>query len=101
MQSWGILLMQDDRFEWDDAKAASNSRKHRVTFDQAREAFDDPNAVEEPDDDPTEERWKRTVMSATCILIVIYTQRGVRTRIITARRATKHEQADYHRQALP
>ena len=30
--------MRDDRFEWDDAKAASNARKHGVTFETAREA---------------------------------------------------------------
>jgi uncharacterized protein len=49
--------MRDDTFEWDDAKAASNARKHGVTFDDAREVFGDRNAMEAPDDDPNEERW--------------------------------------------
>ena len=37
--------MPDEEFDWDDRKAASNSRKHHVSFEQAREAFDDPNAL--------------------------------------------------------
>jgi len=38
--------MRDDEFEWDDAKAASNFKKLAVTFDTAREAFDEPHWVE-------------------------------------------------------
>lgn len=38
--------MQDDHFEWDDDKAARNWRDHAVTFAMAREAFQDPFAVE-------------------------------------------------------
>lgn len=53
--------MQDDRFEWDDAKAESNRRRHGVTFDAARSAIDDPGGFEEPDEDPDEERWKGIV----------------------------------------
>ncbi len=93
--------MIDDRFEWDDAKAATNFHKHRVTFQQAREAFDDPNGFEEFDDDPDEERWRRIGKTAAGIVVVIHTERGKRTRIISARRASPHEQAEYYRQALP
>jgi uncharacterized protein len=45
--------MKDEQFEWDDAKAISNALKHGVTFDEARAVFDDPNALTEPDVDPT------------------------------------------------
>lgn len=38
--------MQDELFEWDDAKAASNWRDHGVTFEMAREVFKDPFALE-------------------------------------------------------
>ena len=41
--------MRDADFEWDDAKAARNAIKHGVTFDIAREAFDDINSIEEAD----------------------------------------------------
>lgn len=37
-------------FEWDDAKAAANLAKHGVSFEQAREAFDDPFAIDFVDD---------------------------------------------------
>ena len=41
--------MRDDEFEWDDAKAATNLASHRVSFEDARLAFDDPFAVERED----------------------------------------------------
>ena len=93
--------MQDDAFEWDDAKAASNRRKHRVDFIEARQVFDDPNGIDEPDDDPDENRWKRTGRGTSDVLIVVFAERFPRIRIISARRANRHEQAVYDRQALP
>src|SRR5436853_5617812 len=42
--------MDDDRFEWDNNKAAANWQKHRVTFHQATKAFNDPIAFEEIDE---------------------------------------------------
>ena len=45
--------MTDADFEWDDAKAARNAIKHGVTFDVAREAFDDLNSIEEAAPTPT------------------------------------------------
>jgi hypothetical protein len=59
--------MRDDRFEWDDAKAAANRRKHGVTFDMARTVFDDPDALDERDDDPDEERWTHIGTTAAVI----------------------------------
>jgi uncharacterized DUF497 family protein len=38
--------MKSDDFEWDDAKAARNHRRHKITFEQARDVFADPFAVE-------------------------------------------------------
>ncbi len=93
--------MQDDRFEWDDQKAASNRRKHGVSFDEAREVFDDPNALDDADENPGEERWRRTGVTAKGVLIVAYVERHERFRIISARRANRHEQDRYYRQALP
>lgn len=42
--------MRDDEFEWDDRKAARNLREHGVSFEEARQAFDDPNHVMYDDD---------------------------------------------------
>ena len=89
--------MQDDCFEWDDAKAEANRRKHGVTFEEAREEFDDLHYTEEPDDDPDEERWKLIGRSRRRLLVVIYTDRGSRMRIISARKATRHDQDTYDR----
>jgi len=42
--------MVDEEFEWDDGKAAANERKHGVTFEEARDVFRDPLAIELLDD---------------------------------------------------
>jgi uncharacterized DUF497 family protein len=42
--------MDDNEFEWDEAKAAANLSKHKVTFEQARRAFDDAFALGWDDD---------------------------------------------------
>jgi uncharacterized protein len=92
--------MRDDRFEWDDAKAASNLRKHGVSFEQAREAFDDPDFIEEADDNFDEQRWRLIGMTKAGLLFVVHTERGRRNRIISAREADHHEQDRYRRQSL-
>ncbi len=87
--------MRDDRFEWDDRKAAANLRKHEVSFELARLVFDDPIAIDELDDEPGEERWKRIGIARGRLLQIVYTHRGVRVRIISARKADSHEQDLY------
>ena len=42
--------MRDDEFEWDDGKAAANWRKHGVSFEMARQSFQDGFAIEWIDD---------------------------------------------------
>ena len=87
-------------FEWDHTKAASNLRDHGVSFAQATGAFRDPFAVERIDDrcDYGEERVILLRMKDGAVLTVVYTERGARVRIISARRAKKHEQDIYYRQ---
>ena len=65
--------------------------------------FEDTNAVIHPDDsDPFEERWATTGIALDQLLYVVSTERhGNLTRIISARRATRHEEDRYYRQALP
>jgi uncharacterized DUF497 family protein len=95
--------MNDDTFEWDEAKAAENWRRHGVTFRQGAEALRDPFAIEEIDDreEYGEERVNVVGMRQGVILHVTYTERRDRIRIIFARRATKDEQDDYFRQNAP
>jgi hypothetical protein len=92
--------MRDDEFEWDDAKAAANWRDHGVAFHDAIKAFRDRFAVERFDDraDYGEERINLLGMCQGVLLHVTYTERGERIRIISARRAVKHEQDDYYRE---
>ncbi len=92
--------MQDDRFEWNDDKARRNLAFHKVSFDSATAVFDDPDAIIEVDDETTEERWRTIGLAINHILFVVWTERhGNIIRIISARRATRHEQDRYYRQA--
>jgi uncharacterized DUF497 family protein len=85
-------------FEWDDAKAAANLAKHGVSFEQAREAFDDPFAIDFVDDreDYGEPRLILLGMVESRLLVVAHTLRGDTVRIISAREAEPHERRRYH-----
>ena len=90
--------MTDDHFEWDDAKAVANLAKHGVSFEQARDAFGDPFAIEFVDyrEDYGEDRLILLGMVDSRILVVAYTLRGDKVRIISAREAEPHERRQYH-----
>jgi hypothetical protein len=92
--------MQDEQFEWDDTKAAENLRDHRVSFAESTLAIGDPFAIEWLDlrEAYGEERVIVVGMSQGQLLTVVYTKRGERLRIISARKATRHEQDDYYRE---
>jgi len=89
------------KFEWDEAKAKSNFRAHGVSFELAKTVFEDAFAVDRVDNREAygEERFVIIGMAeGQVLLFVAYTERGERTRIISARRATKHEQDFYFQQ---
>ncbi len=90
-------------FEWDAAKAASNLRKHGVAFKDAQLVFSDVFATHSFDVDAGygEQRMIATGMVNGVLLTVVYTERGERTRLISARKATKHEQLGYYRDQTP
>jgi uncharacterized protein len=87
-------------FEWDGEKARANLAKHGVSFVYAQLVFADDNRIEELDDLIAygEERWKTIGLIRSQFFAVIYTQRGNVYRIISARRATSHEQQNYLQQ---
>ena len=93
----------NERFEWDPRKAAANWRDHKVTFDQAIEAISDPFSIEWIDQREAfgEERINLLGMYEGVILHVTYTERTDRIRIISARRAERHEQDRYYRENSP
>jgi uncharacterized DUF497 family protein len=89
----------DVDYEWDNVKEAQNRRKHGVDFVDATAALEDPNRLEEIDTqlEHGEERMRVTGMAHGKILFVVTTLRGVDTcRIISARKATRHEQDRYY-----
>jgi uncharacterized protein len=83
-------------FEWDRRKAEANLAKHGVDFADAVEVLLDALALTVADEDPAEERFVTIgVDGLNRILVVVYTWRGERIRIISARRATRRERTQY------
>jgi uncharacterized DUF497 family protein len=85
-------------FESDPKKAALNLKRHRVSFEEAASAFGDPLALTFPDPDHSvgEARWLLFGQSRLRrILVVVYTQRAARYRIISSRLATRRERNIY------
>ncbi|MDE1150276.1 MAG: BrnT family toxin [Azospirillaceae bacterium] len=90
---------------WDPKKAATNLKKHRVSFNTAARALEDPDALTDPDDHPDGDRFD-TICSlaqvAGVTLFVVHTlpsDSNEPGRIISARKATPRERAQYERQA--
>ncbi len=88
-------------FEWDDNKADMNLKKHGVRFSEAVTIWLDHTALELPDPDhsSSEERWIRLGYSTQAhMLVVVYVEKieGERVRVISARKATRSEQEQYH-----
>jgi len=90
--------MFDDEFEWDDLKAGRNLRDHGVSFELAREIFQDAFALEWLDtcEEYREDRYAVIGMVQGQLLFVVYTPRGERKRLISARGAEPYERRRYH-----
>lgn len=85
-------------FEWDESKAQANEAKHGVSFDEARTVFNDPSSItiHDPDHSQVEDRFVDIGISASGrILVVCYTDRSDRIRIISSRQATRTERIGY------
>ena len=85
-------------FEWDSVKAASNRKKHRVDFHEAATVFGDRLAITfaDPDHSADEDRYIAIGQSRlNRLLIISYTDRGDRVRIISARKVTNAEKKLY------
>jgi uncharacterized DUF497 family protein len=87
-------------FEWDPAKSRANWRKHGVTFEEARSVFYDSDAVQffdEPHSTDEERFLLLGISSQLRVLMVCHCERGegATIRIISARKATKHERRFY------
>ncbi len=96
------------RFEWDPVKAASNLRKHRVSFETAIRAFADPFALTDQDrTEGGEQRWQTLgVVEGHYLLLTVHTIREEDEdgqaveiiRIISAREADRNERRRYEQE---
>lgn len=85
-------------FEWDLEKAAANAKKHGVDFSEAMTVFGDPLELTIADPDHSEGEQRVLSIggsSAGRLLVVAYTERAGRTRIINAREASAQERKHY------
>ena len=93
--------MDNEPTEWDDNKASTNIKKHEgLTFEEAKEVFDDPFALEKYDAlHSTIEESRYIVIGRIkrqIVTLVVYTPRGENRRIISARYATTNERKAYY-----
>ena len=85
-------------FEWDSKKAEANLSKHGVSFTEAVTVFGDPLSMNMPDPDHSEGEQRFIVLGMSDryrLLVVSYTELPPRTRIISARLATRYERKQY------
>lgn len=89
------------KFEWDPAKATANLAKHGVSFELAREVWDDPLLAVLPDRvEAGEQRWHAIgLVGAVVVLLVVHVHpdpdHEERVRIVSARKATARERRRY------
>lgn len=82
--------------EWDHRKAIANLRRHGINLADAGTALHDPHAITITDEESGEERFVTTGMDALGrVLVVVYTWRAERVRVISARSATPRERRRY------
>jgi uncharacterized DUF497 family protein len=85
-------------FEWDEEKYAVNLKKHGVKFEEAAEVFFDPESrFGDPSVDHEFREYVIGYSLSKGVLLVVFVERGVRTRIISARRATSREREQYEK----
>jgi len=91
--------MTTREIEFDPVKAELNWKEHKIKFETASLVFSDPMRIERRDDSKgntsEEDRWQ-TLGMVNKVLFVVYTERGNKTRIISARAADKTERRSYY-----
>ena len=95
-----MVYTENIKFEWDNKKATQNIGKHGISFGEAITAFDDPFALLAKDEKHSSEAEVRQYLlgeSDKGILMVIFTVRNIRYRIISARKANRKERAWYEK----
>ena len=92
--------MEQIQFTWDEKKNRSNQKKHNISFEEAKTVFYDDLArlIHDPDHSDSEDRFILLGLSNQLKLLVVvhaYKTQDEIIRIISARKATKHESKQY------
>lgn len=83
-------------YEWDEAKNRQNIAKHGIDFADARRIFQRPILVRRDDrQDYREDRWIALGELDGVVVVMVFTRRGDRVRIISVRKANRHEDKVY------
>ncbi|MCY4586707.1 MAG: BrnT family toxin [Bryobacterales bacterium] len=86
------------KFEWDEAKNQGNIRKHGVSFEIAKRIFEGPvlTWLDNRMDYGEDRCISVGLVEHTALIVVVHTDRGGRTRLISARPASRTERQAYH-----
>jgi uncharacterized DUF497 family protein len=90
--------MDAPTFEWDPVKAAANVERHGLSFEEAVTVFQDPLAKVHPDPDHSELERRHILIGLSAqrrLLLVAFTDRQGKIRVISARKVTRRERQDY------
>ena len=90
--------MDAPTFEWDPAKAVANVKAHGVSFEEAATVFQDPLAQVHPDPDHSESEPREILIGHSAqrrLLLVAFTDRQGKIRLISAREVTRRERREY------
>ena len=88
-----------DEFEWDESKSRQNLEKHGIDFEEATEVFYDSYLLRQSNR-KGEERWVAIGQTEGRVAAVVFTRRGQKIRIISARRARKNEERAYRNEKM-
>ncbi len=94
MSDANLEILESEGFEWDENKSKANLLKHGYDFDDASQALYGPVVIHRSDRNK-EERWIAVGSLEGRLIAVIFTRREDVIRIISARRARKHEERAY------
>jgi uncharacterized DUF497 family protein len=88
------------QFEWDENKNKANIAKHGIGFEIAKDVFDDKNKIIAPNRIVDKEERFQVIgeIEGVIVIMVVFTPRDGKVRIISARRANKKERTNYENQ---
>jgi uncharacterized DUF497 family protein len=82
-------------FEWDDGKNATNRAKHGISFEEAATIWEGPVVTGQDERHHSEVREISFGLVGLTVVCVVHTERNGKTRIISARKATRSERKEF------